>query len=123
MKPATTTAAPTPIPSDIVDKVYPDFTVDERQQLEDEYAELYALLLQATADYEAEMAAREADQAALAVANGKVAELESEKNRLIAELGAIEVELVQIKPPVLDVKAIQGKYESRGELVSSLKHS
>ena len=108
-------ASPT---TDVVTTALPGFTDEEIDQLKTKLAEAHAALEQANAAYAAEKEAREADRTALENAQGKVAELMSEKNKLLAELGAKEVELKQKTPPELDFKSIQGMYEGYGELVT-----
>jgi hypothetical protein len=104
--------------SDAAAEAHPGFTDEEIQQLKEELAEAYAAMEKANADFNAEMSARAADKAALEDFENKTAELISEKNRLLAELDAKEVELVLKTPPVLDIKKIVGMYEGYGELVT-----
>ena len=104
--------------SDVSVTAFPALTDAEIQILKDELPEMHAALEQANAEYEAEMAAREADKLALEEANGKYTEWESEKNKLIADLNAKEEELRLKTPPVLDIKKITGTYEAKGELVT-----
>lgn len=87
-------------PSDIATPPLPAFSEDEINQLRTELAEAHAALEKANAESQ--------DMAAL----------ESEKNKLLDELAAKEVELKLKTPPVLDFKKIMGMYEGYGELVT-----
>lgn len=78
----------------------PAFTEEEINQLRTELAEAHAALEKANAESQ------------------DVAALVSEKNKLLDELAAKEVELKLKTPPVLDFKKILGMYEGYGELVT-----
>jgi hypothetical protein len=102
----------------VVSTALPGFSEEEIQQLKDELATAHAALETANTDYAAELEARKADEKALEESQKKVAEFESEKNKLISELNAKEVELKLKTPPELDFKKIVGMYEGYGELVT-----
>jgi hypothetical protein len=104
--------------SDAAHPALPGFSEAEVQQLKDELAEAHTALEEANAAYKAEMLARENDLALMNENDKKVADLESEKNQLLAELDAKEIELKQMTPPELDFKKIIGMYEGKGELAT-----
>jgi hypothetical protein len=96
----------------------PGFDQEEINRLKEELSDTHAALLKANAEYAAEKAAREADMQAAKVTQGRLAGLESEKNKLLSDLRAKEAELEQKTPPRLDMQLIIGSYEGYGELVT-----
>lgn len=87
-------------PSDIASSALLAFSEEVINQLRSELAEAHAALEKANAESQ------------------DIAALESEKNKLLDDLAAKEIELKLKTPPVLDVKKIMGMYEGYGELVT-----
>ena len=94
----TTSGGGIPSVSDPTESSMPAFTEAEIQQLRDELAEQYQIYIDSQPN----------DDAAW----------ERKIKKLMDELDALKAELVLKTPPKLDVIALEGKYEARGELVT-----